>query len=108
MRRNTKQSENDERPLSIRSGVWLSLLGVALLGIIALSLSRKGAIKNPAEESFEVASATQHSSFAKFKRPGEPAASFSHSSREHADETDAIDFSIINDRSHWVDPAWLP
>jgi hypothetical protein len=107
MQRSTKQSENDERPPSIRSGVWFSLLGVALLGIIALTLSREGTTKNPAEQSFEVASAGQHSSFAKFKRGGELAAS-SHSRQRYADEIDAIDFSVINDRSHWVDPAWVP
>jgi hypothetical protein len=88
--------------------VWLSLLGVALLGIIALGLSREGAIKNPNERSFEVASAVQLSSFAKFNRGGDPAASSSHSSQEHADEIDAIDFSLINDRSHWFDAVWVP
>ncbi len=105
MRRNTKHLE--ERPLSIKSEVWLSMLGVVLLGIIALSLSREGAAHDPAEPSFEVASAVQHSSFAKFKRTGEPAAS-SPSGQRYGDEIDAIDFSIVNDRSRWVDPTWLP
>jgi hypothetical protein len=104
MRRNTKQSDKDENPLGIRSGVWLSLLGVTLLGIIALGLSREAAIKDSTDRPFEVTSAVQHSSFAKFKRVGEPAAS-SQSSEQYADEIDAIDFSIVNDRSRWVDPA---
>ena len=107
MRRNTKQSEKNEKPLSIRSGVWASMLGVALLGIVALSLSRKGEIKDRAEQSFEVASSARHSSFAKVKRTFERSAS-SPTSQEHLDEIDALDFSVLNDRSRWVDPAWLP
>jgi hypothetical protein len=103
MQRDTKQSANEERPLSIRNGVWLSVLGVALLGIIALSLSREGPVEGPVEQNFNVASATQHSSFAKFKRSDKATAS-SQSSQQQADEIDSNDFSIVNDRSHWVDP----
>ena len=106
MRRDTKQSEKDEEPLGIRREVWLSLLGVALLGILALSLSRKGAVKDPTELSFQVASAKQRSPFAKVQRTVAPAKS-SYSSPGDADEIDALDLAIINDRSRWVDPAWL-
>lgn len=87
--------------------MWLSLLGVALLGIIALSLSRENAITDPTGQSFEIASAAPHSSFAKCERAFELAAS-SDSSHPHADEIDAIDFSLINDRRHWFDAVWVP
>ncbi|HEY0548727.1 MAG TPA: hypothetical protein VGF13_03940 [Verrucomicrobiae bacterium] len=99
-----KPSGYDKRPLNIRSEVWLSLLGVMLLGIIALSLAHKAVIRE--EQSFEMVTAMRHSSFAKFKRSGGPAAS-SHPGQRSADEIDVIDFSVVNDRSNWVDPAWV-
>jgi hypothetical protein len=107
MRRHNRQEKHNQTPLGIRNRVWLFVLGVALLGIIAVRLSRKGTIENPTEQSFEFASAAQHSPFAQLKHPVEPAA-FSHSNPGYADEIDVIDFSIINDRRHWVDGAWSP
>ena len=103
MRRNAKHSDKDQQS-DIRNTVWLSVLGVALLGIIAVSLSRKET-RNPIDQSPEIASAAHHSLFGKSKRPVELAASSDAGERD-ADEIETIDFSVINDRSRWVDPAW--
>ena len=103
MRRNAKQSEKDQQS-GIRNAVWLSVLGVALPGILAVSLSRKET-RNPIDQPPEIASAARYSLFAKSKRSVELAASSDAGERD-ADEIETIDFSIINDRSRWVDPAW--
>ena len=84
--------------------MWLSMLGVVVFIVITVSLPRERTVQESAEQSFEMANASNHSPFAKTKRvlkPTTPPPS------GYADEIDAIDYSIINDRSRWVDPTFL-
>lgn len=83
--------------------MWLAMSVAILLVTITAGLSRKRPIQESIESSFEVAAATHASPFIKPKHAVEL-----DSKHEHQDEIDAIDFSLLNDRSRWVDPAWLP
>jgi hypothetical protein len=96
--------KKDQGPPDIRIGVWLAMLGVVVIMVITVSFPRERPVQESTERSVEMASTSNHSPFAKTKRVSQPTTP---PPSGYADEIDAIDYSIINDRSRWVDPTFL-
>lgn len=70
MQNNTRQT----RQPNIRLAVWLSIVGVVMIGILALTLSRKGTSNMAVEQPLTVSNVSQGSSFTSVKRTAGPAA----------------------------------
>ncbi len=56
----SKQRPSETQPARIRGGVWLLVLGAALIVLLAICLPRPGAIKAPEQSAQPAADAVQH------------------------------------------------